>query len=145
MPKKIVICGSIDFTDKFKEISDELVKKGFEVILPVTSEDLLQGKVTREQLLEEANSLEGYKRKIEGNVIKEYYDKIADSYAVLVVNMAKKGVEGYIGGNTFLEMGFAHVLNKPIFVYNELPIMAYTDELKALKTEVIYGDLERIA
>lgn len=144
MPKKIVICGSIDFTEKFKEISDELVKKGFEVILPVTSEDLLQGKVTQTQLLEEANSLEGYKRKIQGNVIKDYFDKIADSYAVLVVNIAKKGVEGYIGGNTFLEMGFAHVLGKPIFVYNELPIMAYTDELKALKTEVIYEDLERI-
>jgi nucleoside 2-deoxyribosyltransferase len=123
MPKKIVICGSIDFTEKFKEIKDVLVQRGFEVILPVTSDHLLSGEVTKEQLLKEANGLEGHKRKIEGDVINDFYKKIAESDGILVVNMAKKGIEGYIGENTFLEMGFAHVLNKPIFVYNKLPDM----------------------
>jgi len=144
MSKKIVICGSIDFTDKFKEISDQLSKMGFEVLLPSTSIELLNGSVTKEQLLEEASSLEGHKRKIEGNVIKDYYTKIAESYAILVVNMSKKGIDGYIGGNTFLEMGFAHVLDKPIYIYNELPQMSYSDELKAMPGIDINQDLSLI-
>jgi len=144
MSKKIVICGSIQFTDKFKEVADELVKKGFEVILPTTSEDLISGKVTREDLRKESESFENHQRKIEGDVISDYYKKIGSSDGILVVNIEKKNTPGYIGGNTFLEMGFAHVLNKPVYVYNELPEMSYTDELKAIRHIVINQDLSMV-
>ena len=58
--------------------------------------------------------------------------------------MEKKSIPGYIGGNTFLEMGFAHILNKPIYVYNDLPQMPYTDELKSLGSIIINGNLSLI-
>ena len=36
--------------------------------------------------------------------------------AVLVLNYDKKGIKNYIGGNTLMEIGFAHVLNQKIFL-----------------------------
>ena len=54
---------------------------------------------------------------------------IQKSDAILVLNLTKNGIENYIGGNTFLEMGFAHVLEKKIFVYNKLPDVGYKDEI----------------
>lgn len=144
MPKKIIICGSIDFTDEFRKIRDKLSEVGFEVIIPLTSEKLLSGEVTKEDLLKEANSLEGHKRKIADDVIRGYYNKISDSDGILIVNMEKKNIPGYIGGNTFLEMGFAHILNKPIYVYNDLPQMPYLDELKSLQPIIINQDLSLI-
>jgi hypothetical protein len=60
------------------------------------------------------------------------------------VNLDKNGVEGYIGGNSFLEMGFAHVLGKTVYVYQGIPDMPYTDELRAMQSIELKGDLSRI-
>ena len=62
----------------------------------------------------------------------------------MVVNVNKKGILNYIGGNSFLEMGFAHILNKPIFILNEIPEMIYTDEILAMQPVVLNGDLLKI-
>jgi hypothetical protein len=61
---------------------------------------------------------------------------------VLVLNYEKKGVPGYIGGNTFLEMGFAYVLDKPIYLLHPIPQMGYTDEIEAMQPVVLDGDLK---
>lgn len=37
---------------------------------------------------------------------------ICGSDAILVLNYDKKGIKNYIGGNTLMEMGFAHVHDK---------------------------------
>lgn len=50
----------------------------------------------------------------------------------------------YVGGNTFLEMGFAHVLGKPIFMQFPIPDMGYRDEMEAMNPRVINGDLAAI-
>jgi hypothetical protein len=42
--------------------------------------------------------------------------KIAKSDAILVLNFDDERGRGWIGANTFLEIGFAHVLGKKIFV-----------------------------
>jgi predicted RNA-binding protein with PUA domain len=64
--------------------------------------------------------------------------------AILILNLEKNNIKGYIGGNTFLEMGFAHVLNKKIFLLNEIPEMGYKDEIVAMKPVILEGDLNRI-
>lgn len=63
---------------------------------------------------------------------------------ILVLNLDKKGISNYIGGNTFLEMGFAHVLNKTIYLYNNIPDILYTDEINTMKPIIIGGDLLKI-
>jgi predicted RNA-binding protein with PUA domain len=64
--------------------------------------------------------------------------------AILILNLEKNGIKGYIGGNTFLEMGFAHVLNKKIFLLNPISEMGYEDEIVAMKPVILNGDLDKI-
>jgi nucleoside 2-deoxyribosyltransferase len=61
-----------------------------------------------------------------------------------VANYDKKGISGYIGGNTFLEMGYAFVLGKPIFLLNKIPDISYTSEIEGMDPIVIYNNLEKI-
>jgi len=42
-------------------------------------------------------------------------------------------------------MGFAHVLNKPIYLLNDLPDSDYLlEEIKAMEPTILYGDLNKI-
>jgi len=56
----------------------------------------------------------------------------------------KKGVKNYVGGNSFLEMGFAFILKKKIFLLNDIPEMPYTSEIVAMKPICLKGNLEKI-
>jgi len=53
-------------------------------------------------------------------------------------------VQNYIGGNTFLEMAFAHILDKPIYLQNPIPEILYKDEIIAMQPIILNGDLSRI-
>ena len=48
---KISICGSIQFTDKIKQIADYLKSKGHEAIIPDGAERIISGEITMEQFL----------------------------------------------------------------------------------------------
>ena len=142
---QIVICASIDFTFEIKKIADELEKMGHTVDLPLTSQKILRGELTMEEFqAEKRKNGDSVFRKVKDDVIRRYYNKIIDSDAILVANYQKKGIKNYIGGNTFLEMGFAYVLNKKIFLLNPIPEMGYKDELEAMQPIVVNGDLARI-
>jgi nucleoside 2-deoxyribosyltransferase len=141
---KIAICSSLDFLNKIKEIADQLTQRGFEVIIPQTAEMILNGEVTLKEILEEKKTGEISKRAVKQNSIRYYFERIQETDAILVLNFNKKGIKNYIGGNVFLEMGFAHVLSKKIFLLNEIPIMNYTDEIKAMGPTILNGDLNKI-
>ena len=135
---KIVICGSMSSACQMVEVEKELVKNNHEVVLPKDT------KKYAEKVLKEETAHESTKNKIEHNLIRDYFEKIKNSDAVLVVNVDKKGIKNYIGGNSFLEMSFAHVLSKELYLYNDIPDMIYTDELLAMQPIVINQDLSRI-
>ena len=142
---RITICGSISSTPKIKGISDKLLAMGHETDLPYTSLKIINGEMTMEEYLKEKEiNGDGAFRKIKEDLIKRYYNKIKECDAIIVLNIDKNGIKNYIGGNVFLEMGFAHVLDKPIYLYNDLPDMIYLDEIKAMQPIVINGDLEKI-
>ena len=50
-------------------------------------------------------------------------------------------IENYIGGNSFLEMGMAYYLGKPIYLLNPIPEMPYISEIEAMEPTVLSGDL----
>lgn len=141
---KIVICASLDFTKEIKRIADHLTKQGHQVTAPKTALMILDGKISLEQIKKEKENGQIVKRAIKLNIIKYYFKKIKQADAVLVLNFDKKGVKNYIGGNTFLEMGFAHVLGKKIFLLNEIPDLPYKAEIKVMQPIVINGDLRKI-
>lgn len=143
---KIVICASISLTYKIKKISNELKKLGYEVEIPFYSKRILNGEISLEEF-EKTKRKNGdieFRRKAGKDLIKRYFKIIKDADAILVLNLDKNGIKNYIGGNTFLEMGFAYVLNKKIFLFNNIPDMLYKDEIKAMNSVIINGDITKI-
>ena len=57
----------------------------------------------------------------------------------------KNDIKNYVGGNTLMEIGFAHVLNQKIFMWNSIPDMPYCKtEIEAVKPIIINGDLTKV-
>jgi len=137
---KIAICTSFSFIKETVAIKDQLEKMGHIVFIPHNAELYANGTLAPETRKESTQN------KIAGNLIARYYNIINDCDAILVVNKDKYDFKNYIGGNTFLEMGFAHVLNKKIFLLNAVPEeMLYSDEILAMPHIIINNDLNKIA
>lgn len=143
---KIVICASISFTHKIKEVADILMGYGYEVEIPLATQKILNGDISFEnwQMHKEKEGDMWFRKTAEEDLIKRYYRLIKDSDDILVVNIDKKSVKNYIGGNTLLEMGFAYVLDKKIFLLNEIPDCSYKDEITAMKPITLNGDIKKI-
>ena len=147
---KIALCASITFTVEIKNVKENLEKMGHEVEIPFTASRILQGEIDLEKFLEDkakngdSKFRESVAQKSFADPIKRYFKIIKNSDAILVLNFDKNNIADYIGGNTFLEMGFAYVLDKPIYLYNAIPEMLYNDELEAMKPIVINHNLNMI-
>ncbi|OIP23592.1 hypothetical protein COX95_02070 [bacterium CG_4_10_14_0_2_um_filter_33_32] len=141
---KIAICGSLNFTYEIKKIADDLTMLGFDVSIPVSSEKILRGEFSLEEIKQEKEKGYLHKRAIKYDSIRAYWKVIENSDAVLIANFDKNKIKNYIGGNSFLEMGFAHILNKKIFLLNEIPDMIYSDEIKSMQPIILNGELSKI-
>ena len=142
---KIAICGSIDFTHEMKNLSNNLTKNKHEVEIPKTSQRIIDNEFTLEDFKKEKTKNGDLKfRQINGGSIKLYYNKIKQSDAILVANITKNNTENYIGANTFLEIAFAHVLDKKIYLLNPLPKLNLSDELKEMNIVILNGDLSKV-
>lgn len=135
---KIAICTSMVFTEKMLETKAALEKMGHEVFVSGFSEAYV-GKTEKEKEV-----LTIY-HKNEKDAIRDFWEKIKQSDAILVLNFDRREIANYIGGNTLMEIGFAHVLNKKIFLWNPVPeIPYYKSEIEATRPVIINGDLALI-
>ncbi|KKP82103.1 MAG: hypothetical protein UR83_C0058G0016, partial [Candidatus Moranbacteria bacterium GW2011_GWF2_35_54] len=111
---KITILGSSAFREEKVRLYDELNKMGHEPIIhPHYIESVKEGKT---EIMDRITKGEHAQLKIENDYIMWYYNAIVSGDAVLVVNIEKNGQKNYIGGNVFLEIGFAYVNKKKIFM-----------------------------
>ena len=140
---KITLCGSIKFADKLVDIYYQLEKLGHE---PAMHEDMFKvANGTAPEIEEMKNGAKHHEIKRKYGYIKWWYDSIKESDAVLICNFDKNGVKNYIGGNTLVEIGFAHVNNKKVILLNDLPEnLPYLDEVKAMSDVALKGDLTKI-
>lgn len=138
---KIAICGSLAFTYQFAELKEQLEAMGHEVEIPFTSRKILGGEFTLEEVEASKGGSESATYKASNDVIRRYYEVVKSADAILVANYQKNSINGYIGANTFLEMGFAHVLHIPIYVLNPMPESSFSDEMRAMQPIVLNGDL----
>lgn len=136
---KIAICCSISSAKKAMEIKDDLEKMGHDVILPYNIHLYADGTLQTETREESTQN------KAKDDLIRQFYNEIKNSDALLALNISKNNVENYIGPNTFLEIGFAHVLNKKIFLLNPVPDMLIADEILAMEHVIINNDLSKIS
>ena len=134
---KIAICASISAREDILRVKEELESLGHVVGVP---EDIENWESVNRRLLD-MNVFERANDKIENDFIRKHYEVIKRHDAILVVNSDKNGIKGYIGGNTFLEMGFAFILNKKIFCLNQLPELPYASEIIGMQPIVLNGNL----
>lgn len=135
---KIAICHSMQFSEQAIAAAGFFHSLGHEAYPSQTSASYI-GLSPEEQ---ETLKLD---HKYNHDAIREHYDVIKTSDAVLVLNLTKHDIPGYIGGNAFLEMGFAYILKKPIYLLNDIPaIPYYQTEIIAMKPIVLHGDLSQL-
>ncbi len=140
---KITICGSVKFAKEMVEIYRQLEKMGHQPLMHKGMFELAEG--TSKQLGDKQNGMENSEIKRKYDVIKWWHRCIKSGDAILVLNYDKKEIKNYIGGNTLMEMGFAHVNDKKIFLLNPIPEdVSYVDEIKAMVDIVLDGDLNKI-
>ena len=141
---KITLCGSTTFLEEMEAVRESLLEIGFEkAYLPGTTEIR---KMIKKRLKERTKSIpeETAQKKIQHDLINAHYKKIMRADCILVTNFEKNGVKNYIGGNTLMEMGFAFVNKKPIFLLNPVPKIRYKSEILGMQPIVINGNLEKI-
>ncbi len=135
---KIAICGSMVFTEKMLETKKALEKLGHVAFVSGFS-DAYVGRTEKEK--EELTLF----HKNQKDAIREFWEVIKKSDAILVLNYDRRGIKNYIGGNTLMEIGFAHVLGKKVFLMNPIPnIEYYKSEIEAVKPVIINGDFSKI-
>ncbi|TSC92630.1 MAG: Maf-like protein [Candidatus Berkelbacteria bacterium Licking1014_7] len=130
---KITLCGSMSCAKKMMAVKERLEKAGHKIFAPENILEYVKGEI----------EIENKREKIMLDAIRTYYEKIKKSDAILVVNFTKNKIKNYIGGNSLIEMAFAHVLRKKIYLFNPIPRMSYTDEIEAMKPIVVGRSLKK--
>ncbi len=140
---KITILGSVKFAKNLVEVYRELEKMGHQPMMHEKMFGIADGTATA---IIDGIEKDHAKLKRQEGFIKWWHNCIKSGDAVLVCNFDKKGIKNYIGGNVLMEIGFAHVNDKKVFLLNPMPEeVSYTDELKVMVDVVLDGDLTKIS
>lgn len=139
----ITICSSVAFYKQVIDVEAELVRLGHKVIVPQTVNTMKQsGNFSVE------NQKSWFKTgdySLKTKLMEDHFREIEKGESILVVNLEKNGIKGYIGGNVLMEMTVAFYLQKPIYIFHpiseDLPIK---EEIYGMQPVFLKGDLERI-
>lgn len=136
---KIGVVGSMQYTEKMMEICDELRRLGHHAFMSKFAAPFV-GKSDEEK---ERIKLE---QKYQQDAIREDCKWVKNMDVLVVVNYDKHDIPNYIGGNAFIEMAYAHILGKPLYLLNSIPDMPYYGtEIVAMKPVVLHGNLAKIS
>lgn len=123
---------------------------GHEVNIPYFTRKIMDGEISFEEYVaQKEKNGDILLRELQAmDMIRRYWNYIKNSDSILVINMKKKGIDGYVGGSVLMEMAFAYGFNKKIYFYNPLPERSerihYLDEILDMKPVVINGSLAEI-
>ena len=127
---------------------DELIKHGHEVKIPELSLEVSQEfgggkKVYFGKYIEQNGGIDAFPAEheiwnLKEGAINDHYEKIDWCDGVLVINLEKRGIEGYVGGNTLIEMGVAFYQKKKIYILNPVSSeLSYKQEIMGMKPVVL--------
>jgi hypothetical protein len=141
---KIYVLGSNSFVKEMVQTKNDLRKLGLDAWIHQDYEDHVAGKKLAFVKADDKPG-ESAEFKKAHDYINQHYKHILESDAIIIVNLEKKGVKNYIGGNCLMEIGMAYVNKKKIFLSNDIPTdSAYLDEIVAMDPICLYGDLNNI-
>ena len=152
---KITICGSMAFLKEMERVRDVLIQNEHDVKIPElmleTRARFGVGKtVSLGNYIEEKGGMDAFPPghelwDLKESAIKDHFEKIDWADAILVVNEDKRGITGYIGGNTLIEIGLSYYLKKPIYIMNHVSSeLSYKQEILGMKPIFLEGDLSKI-
>jgi len=153
---KITLCGSIQFYKEMESARDTLLKIGHEVKIPELAlevpEEYGGGKKTYfGQFIEQNGGIDSFPAgheiwSMKEGAINDHFDKINWCEAVLIINHEKRGIQGYVGGNTLIEIGVAFYSKKKIYILNQVSSeLSYKQEIMGMKPLMLNGDLNIIS
>ena len=134
MKNIISICGSMHVLEEMERLRTDLVRQGFDVHLPEADEN----EVRYTSLPQDARPA------MKKQFIDTHLRKIRESDAVLIANYPRRGVKGYVGPNTLIEIAFAYALGKPIYLLHRMGDQPCKDEVDGLAPTILNHDLSRI-
>ncbi len=126
---KVVVGGSMTFAREQIEAKEFLENKGYEVLITDDIEEFVDSSDVKTEMSFEDELKLCHKY----DVIRTFFNKVAESDALLVVNGKKKGIKGYLGTSVLMEMGLAYHLNKKVYLVNPVD----RDQSYALEVAVI--------
>ena len=138
---KIMICGSMTFAKEMMDTKRKLENLGHSVFLPSDIESHLKDPFLTDNLDE------NYKHTIDKDVLRQCFNLIAQSEAILVLNYAKNGIKGYVGTSSLMEIGLAYYLDKKIFLLNSIPRpkdARWAHEIETIRPVILNRDLKKI-
>lgn len=136
-----MICGSMTFAKEMIEAKNDLERMGNDVIIPSDATEIANGDHNHDDL--EAD----YRHCVENDILRQHFNFIEKSDAVVVLNYPKNGIEGYIGAASLMEIGLAYHLKKKLFLLYPLPHHSYhrwAHEVRIIRPVILNGNLNEI-
>lgn len=134
MPLHVVICGSMSALRTMQVLATELREDGFQVTTPVEEESKLDWSALP---LDEAVAA----KKI---YLDDYFEVIRSADIVLIANVVKHGIEGYVGANTLMEAACGHALRKPVVFLHPIGAQSCQLEAYSISSGVLNGEVKRL-
>jgi nucleoside 2-deoxyribosyltransferase len=123
------------FYEQMDSIGRQLEDIGFTVTIPAPEEVKIDCSATSDEEL----------GRVKNKFIDQHLVKIRRADAILVANLEKRGVSGYVGANTLMEAAFAYALGKRIYLLHPPGEQSCRPELLGMAPEVIDGELKRLS
>lgn len=135
---RIGVVGSMQHTEKMIELVSKLKALGHDAFLTRFADPYIGKSDDQKEIIK-------IDQKNNNDAIRDFWKQMQDGDGILVANFDKGNIKNYVGGNTLMEIGFAHVLNQKIFFLNQIPdISYYKTEIEAMRPIMINGDLNKI-
>lgn len=136
---KILIAGSVSFAKEEFQIKSDLEKLGHEVSVTEDLEEYANNPKIKMSFDEELELSREY------DIIRSFFKQIEKSDAMLVVNLEKNDIKGYMGANVLMDIAVAYYLNKKVFLLHPVDKeQKYALEIAIIDPIVINGDLSKI-
>ncbi|MDO8494300.1 MAG: hypothetical protein Q7S68_03080 [Deltaproteobacteria bacterium] len=142
---KITLCSSASFYKQVCEIKKQLQTIGFEVLIPHTANQMeASGDYRVETYKTWFADPKHFDKKT--SLMQRHLAEVDAGDVVLVVNLTKNSMAGYIGGNVLLEMFYGWLKKKPIYclypISQELPLY---EEVMGFSPICLNGDWATLA
>jgi hypothetical protein len=140
----ITLCSSASMYEKLIQIEKDLLKLGFKVLVPKSARKMEEvGDFSMKGEKAWLKDPSQFYKKTE--LMEAHFKKVEEGDAILVVNLDKGGIKGYIGGNVLMEMMLAYYLKKPIYVWKKVerehPLY---EEILGINVKFLDEDLKKL-